>query len=100
MSYHVSILTEAEDDIDNAYIWYELRQLELGKKFYNSVEESAQFLSQNPFSFQEVYKGVRRCVIKRFPYGIYYYVNTESKEILIIGVIHFKRSSGIIKKRM
>ena len=40
MKYIVSILSEAEVDIDNAYIWYELRQIDLGNKFYKKVEES------------------------------------------------------------
>ena len=34
MKYNVSILSEAEVDIDIAYIWYELRQINLGNKFY------------------------------------------------------------------
>lgn len=100
MKYNVSILSEAEVDIDNAYIWYELRQINLGNKFYKKVEESVQFISNNPYSCSDIYKGIRRYIIKKFPYGIYYKANFESKEIQIIGVIHFKRSSHIIKKRL
>lgn len=72
MNYSVSILSEAEEDIDNAYIWYELRLIELGHKFYNSVEKSVLYISKNPFACEEIYKGIRRFVIKKFPYGIYY----------------------------
>ena len=100
MKYNVSILSEAEVDIDNAYIWYELRQINLGNKFYKEVEESVQFISNNPYSCKDIYKGIRRFIIKKFPYGIYYKVNFEYKEIQIIGVIHFRRSSRIIKKRL
>ena len=100
MKYMVSILSEAELDIDNAYIWYELRQIDLGSKFYKKVEESVQFISNNPYYCEEIYKGIRRFIIKKFPYGIYYKVNFEYKEIQIIGVIHFKRTSRIIKNRL
>lgn len=100
MKYNVSILSEAEIDIDNAYIWYELRQINLGNKFYKKVEESVHFISNNPYCCGDIYKGIRRFIIKKFPYGIYYKVNFESKNIQIIGVIHFKRSSHIIKKRL
>jgi hypothetical protein len=48
MKYKVSILSEAEIDIDNAYIWYELRQFNLGNRFYKSVDDSVQFISNNP----------------------------------------------------
>lgn len=51
-------------------------------------------------SSSEIYKGIRRFVIKKFPYGVYYKVNVENKEIQIIGVIHFKRSSKILRKRI
>jgi len=39
MTYSVSILSEAENDIDNAYIWYELRQIDLWTRFYKSVDD-------------------------------------------------------------
>lgn len=100
MKYHVSILSEAEADIDDAYIWYELRQINLGNKFYNKVEESVQFISNNPYCTKDIYKGIRRFIIKKFPYGIYYKVNFELREIQILAVIHFKRNLRIIKKRV
>ena len=100
MKYNVLILSEAELDIDNAFIWYELNQIGFGNRFYKSVDRSVHFISERPFSCSEIYKGIRRFVIKKFPYGVYYKVNVENKEIQIIGVIHFKRSSKILRKRI
>lgn len=100
MKYRVSILSEAEADIDTAYIWYELRQINLGNKFYKKVEESVQFISGNPYSSKVIYKGIRRFIIRKFPYGIYYKANSELKEIQILAIIHFKMSERIIKKRV
>jgi toxin ParE1/3/4 len=100
MNYNVLILSEAELDIDNAFIWYELNQIGLGKRFYESVDKSVHLISERPFSCAEVYKGLRRFVIKKFPYGIYYKVNLENKDIQIIGVVHFKRSLKILRKRI
>jgi plasmid stabilization system protein ParE len=100
MSYNVSILAEAEADIDSAYIWYESKQLNLGNKFFKIVADSVNYISKNPRCCEEIYKGTRRFVIKKFPYGIYYKVNFDSNEIQIIGVIHFKRTTRIIKSRL
>lgn len=100
MSYTVSILSEAEADINNAYIWYESKQIDLGNKFFRIIEESVDYISNNPFICEEIYKGTRRFIIKQFPYGIYYRVNFAMKEIQIIGVIHFKRSTRLIKRRL
>jgi hypothetical protein len=67
MKYIVSILSEAEGDIDKAYIWYELRQINLGNKFYKKVEESVQFISNNPYCCGDIFKGIRRYIIKKIP---------------------------------
>ena len=100
MNYNVLILSEAELDIDNAFIWYELNQIGLGKRFYESVDESIQFLSENPIIFAEIYNGLRRSLIKKFPYGIYYKMIFETKEIQIVGVLHFGRDLKILRKRV
>lgn len=99
MKFNVIFLSEAESDIDKAYIWYESKQLDLGYSFYKKIEEAVNYISNNPFVCEEVYKGIRRFVIKKFPYGLYFKINLESKDIQIIGVIHFKRSTRVIKSR-
>jgi toxin ParE1/3/4 len=100
MPYNVLILAEAEHDLDDAFIWYEMNQIGLGKRFFQSVDESVQFLSEDPFMFAEIYNGLRRSLIKKFPYGIYYKVILESKEIQIVGVLHFGRDLKILRRRV
>jgi hypothetical protein len=100
MKYNISILSEAELDLDNAYVWYEFHQIGLGNKFYKSIEKSINFISQNPFSSNEVYKRVRRFIIRKFPFGIYYKVNINLLEIQIICVLHFKRDTQLITQRI
>ena len=33
MNYHALVHPDAESDIDKAFVWYELNQAELGRKF-------------------------------------------------------------------
>jgi len=100
VKYNILILAEAEIDIENAFVWYELNQIGLGKKFFESVNKSIHFIAGRPFICSEIFKNIRRFVIKKFPYGIYYRVNSESKEVQIIAIIHFKRSIRVLKKRI
>ncbi|MBS1617991.1 MAG: type II toxin-antitoxin system RelE/ParE family toxin [Bacteroidetes bacterium] len=100
VAYNVSILSEAEVDLDSAFIWYETQQIGLGDKFIESVDQSIESISKTPKIYQEVYKGYRRCVIRKFPYGIYYQVLPDIAEIRIVGIIHFKREPAEIKKRI
>ena len=99
MKFNVVILEEAEIDIDEAIIWYESAQIDLGNEFFLSIDESITFISSNPQCSQIIYKEIRRLVIRKFPYGIYYRVNLFNHEIEIIGVIHFKRNVRIMKQR-
>ena len=100
MKFNVIILEEAEIDIEEAIIWYESAQIDLGNEFFKSIDESISFISINPQCSQEIYKEIRRFVIRKFPYGIYYKVNMLTTEIEIIGVIHFKRNVRILKRRI
>lgn len=100
MKYSVSIYSEAEEDIDNAFVWYEQKQIGLGESFYKSINTSVTYISKNPFSCEEIYKDIRRFVIKKFPFGLYYSVNSKNKEIQIIALLHFKRSTKILGKRI
>jgi hypothetical protein len=99
MKYNVIILSDAEQDIQNAFLWYEIQQFGLGKSFYKTLDHSVLFISNNPLSCGVIYKNVRRFVIKKFPFGVYYKVNPQKNEIQIIGVFHFKRSSKTLRKR-
>ena len=71
MKFSISILSEAQNDIDTIFAWYELKQQGLGNLFFQVIDKSIQFISNHPFSCQEVFKETRRLVIKKFPYGIY-----------------------------
>ena len=99
MSYDVVILTDAEHDIEDAFIWYEAQKLGLGNAFYKSVNDGVLFIAENPYSARAIFKNIRRLVIKKFPFGLYYKVNSRRKEIQMLGVIHFKRSPGTYQKR-
>lgn len=99
MKYTASIYSEAEEDIDSAFVWYEQKQIGLGDSLYNSLNNSVASICNNPFCCEEIYKDIRRFVIKKFPFGLYYRINVEQKEVQIIGVIHFKRNPKVLKKR-
>lgn len=100
MIYSVQILEEAENDIDNARDWYELQLENLGDSFYERIQSGINQIVKTPFSYREIYKGVRRYIVHKFPFGIYYLVDEESNTINITGIIHFKRSSRVWKKRI
>jgi hypothetical protein len=52
---------------------------------------------RNPFIYEEVRKDIRRAVMHRFPYNIYYAVQSS---ITIPGIVHHKRSTKAINKKL
>jgi len=81
--YRLSVAPEAEIDIAEGYCWYE-DQAQLGGAFITAVEERLDYLLTQPFSCALLAHGIRRAVVQRFPYNIYYTVTDECLEILAV----------------
>jgi len=97
MKYIVIIRPEAEDDLKEAFSWYEEKRIGLGYDYLLQVDAGLSFIARNPNIHPIEYKGTRKHIIKRFPYKIIYIIKEE--QIIVIAVIHGKRSPALIKKR-
>jgi toxin ParE1/3/4 len=73
-----------------AHDWYEARSLGLGEEFMAAVELQIKRLEQAPLLYAEIIAGVRRALLPRFPYGVFYAVRNDLVHILAI--IHNARS--------
>ncbi len=91
-------MPEAEDDLKEAFSWYEDRRKGLGYDFLLQVDAGLRFIKRNPEIFKPEYKGARKHIIKRFPYKIIYIV--EKQKIIVLAVIHGKRSPDLITERI
>jgi len=98
MKYKVIVRPEAEDDLKEAFSWYEDKRIGLGYDFMLQVDAGINYINRNPELHPIEYKGTRKHLIKRFPYKIIYLL--EEEEIIILAVIHGKRSPDLIKKRI
>ena len=88
---------EAQTDIREAAQWYEDREPGLGLRFLREIRSSLQHINDNPLRFPIIEKDVRRALLHKFPYSIYF-VN-ESEAIAIIAVLHQHRRPGEWKSR-
>lgn len=80
---------EAEAEVEEAYRWYEQRREGLGAGLLLCVEEALEKISRDPEVYPVVHKDVRRTLIRRFPYGIFYIV--EEQNIAVLAVFHGRR---------
>ncbi|MEQ9482954.1 MAG: type II toxin-antitoxin system RelE/ParE family toxin [Coleofasciculus sp. F4-SAH-05] len=66
--------------------------------FINAVEETIFRIVDSPTRWAFVEEDIRRCLTRKFPYGILYTV--EENYILIVAVMHCSREPGYWKKRV
>lgn len=98
MKYTVEFRKEALQDIVNIISWYENHREGLGDEFFISLEKSKHQLEQNPTQFIKKYKQIRKAIMSRFPYLIYYKIE-KPRRVIVFAVLHMKRSSKHIKSR-
>jgi plasmid stabilization system protein ParE len=77
---------EAEDDVANAYKWYEEREVGLGEEFLRCVEACVSGIRRQPMSFRVAVDEFRRAKVRRFPFDIFY--EAEHNRIVIHFVFH------------
>jgi plasmid stabilization system protein ParE len=75
--------------MDAAFAWYEIQRLRLGSEFLRSVEAVLGAIARQPEMYPIVQGEVRRALVRRFPYGLFYVVGPS--EIVVLAVIHAKR---------
>jgi len=98
MKFTLEFRKEALQDILEAISWYEFQLEGLGDEFFISLENSKHQIEQNPLQFPQKYKGIRKSIISRFPYIIYYKIGDQNK-VLVLAVLHMKRGPQAIKKK-
>ena len=72
LSVHLRPIARAE--LQQAYTWYEEQREGLGEDFLLCIEASLDVIRDNPHQFPVMHDEIRRAVIRRFPYAIFYLV--------------------------
>lgn len=80
-------------DLAAAYDWYEEQRPGLGEEFLFAVENAFKTVQLYPEMFAAVHGNVRRTVVSRFPYAVFYLV--ESERVVILTVLHTARNPDL-----
>ena len=72
MTAELIIAPEAEQDLLQAYEWYEDRRRGLGDEFLDCVDACIQGICRMPLLYAKVYEEFRRALLRRFPYAVFY----------------------------
>jgi plasmid stabilization system protein ParE len=85
----VSLLIPAQQELDEAFAWYESQAVGLGYGFLDEFNQAVRLVATFPSLYQPINPGIRRCLLNRFPYGLVYGVDDEM--IVIVAVAHVRR---------
>jgi plasmid stabilization system protein ParE len=95
MSYKLTIIPQATEDIKEVALWYNNKSTGLGKRFAQNIKNCAKNIKQNPFAFAVKYENKRVVSVDKFPYLIHYRIDEIGKEIIILAVLHTSRNPEI-----
>lgn len=86
----------AIEDLRDARDWYDEQRQGLGDEL-GATNAALDRIVGNPNLYPEVIPGSRRCVLTRFPYGLFYRVRAIRIEVL--AVFHHRRNPNVWRQR-
>jgi len=87
----------AEEDILSAARWYETCVPGLSTEFLRSVDESLLAFAERPEQYPVVHRDVRRALVRRFPYGVFFIASGET--VRVIACMHIRRHPRTWRRR-
>lgn len=94
----IRFLPEAEQDLSNAYDWYDSQQLGLGSRFVAAVREASFKCSSDPLSHELYLEFFRRRRVWGFPYDIVFHV--DDGVLTIVAIRHHFRGTDDWRHRL
>ena len=88
---------EAVEEVDAAYAWYEEQRAGLGEEFLGAFLEQLERIQENPEGCAVLYRKIRACPMRRFPYVVYYRLLPD--RINVIAVQHGHRNPRAWRRR-
>ena len=90
----VRFLTIAEQEVEDAYGWFEGRTEGKGVEFLDELDRVVRLIRSFPFAALEIEPEIRRSLLERFPYMVVYVL--EHQTIVVVAVAHTRTTPHVI----
>jgi toxin ParE1/3/4 len=87
----------ASEDVKATFRWYERQRHGLGEEFLSALKDAEDLIASFPLSCPLVHGRIRRVLLRRFPYGVYFRI--EDERIVIVACYHGRRDPRGWKNR-
>jgi len=79
----------AREEIAEAHRWYETQRPGLGAEFMSALDAILKRVHREPALHPQVHGHIRRALLRRFPYGVFYAESDDA--VLIVAVVHVRQ---------
>jgi plasmid stabilization system protein ParE len=86
---NVRVLAVAQRELNDAVVYYNQQQPGLGNAFLAETVAAIDRIRRFPRGWHPLGPELRRCLLRRFPYGVIYRVENEG--VLIVALAHVHR---------
>lgn len=95
----VRLVTEpgADLDVESAFDWYEGERPGLGVEYLEELHAAYTRIADGPLHYQHLQSGIRRALLKRFPYAVYFAI--EQDVVVIVAVLRASRDPAEWQRR-
>ncbi|NJD20730.1 MAG: type II toxin-antitoxin system RelE/ParE family toxin [Gemmatimonadetes bacterium] len=90
MAHPIRIRPQVEAEISEAMAWYGDRVPGLDGAFLRALTVALVRVSEVPESYATIRGAVRRAILRKFPYAVYYVF--DGVEVIVLACIHERRS--------
>ena len=96
--FSIALTAQAEDDLLDGYWFYEAQQADLGNYFLDSLYGDIHSLTVFAGIHAKAYPSIYRTLSARFPFAIYYVVNSNTATVL--AVLDTRQNPKTIQNRL
>ena len=95
--FSIEVSEEAETDFEESYKYYFEVSPEVADAFFKIINLSLEDIKRNPLIFPVAHEIIRKYVVKKFPFVIYYQI--DNSKIKVIAIFHTSRNPEIWNER-
>lgn len=96
MIYSVRFTPELEDDLIDAFNWYENKTIGLGARFLDVFYDHIGLLRRTPLTFPTVYLHFHRSLLRQFSFTCYFLMADDA--VIVYGLFHSSRHPVFVHK--
>jgi toxin ParE1/3/4 len=90
--FEIELLFHAENELSEAYEWYEEQQPDMGNKLFDEINHYLTLVETNPLQFPIRYaQDLRTAPLKIFPYFIIYWIDEHKHKVFVTSIFHTSR---------